>query len=104
LTEKGEQTIKVCGLNRPLLERGRQLAFSQVRYAVRAWSDAHASADMESAARALWTLRDQPHADVLQAMFRQVDLPGARDIFDGDDQLIATLRFPGLRSELVEAI
>ena len=77
-----EQTIKVCGLNRPLLERGRQLAFNQVRYAVRAWWEAHSSADLESVAQALWTLRDQPHADVLHAMLRQAELPGARDIFE----------------------
>ncbi|WP_370946325.1 HNH endonuclease [Amycolatopsis sp. cg5] len=88
LTDKGAATIKVCGLDRPLLERGRQRAFQQVKYAVAAWD----RGDDRAKSQAAWTLREQPHADVFHAMLRQADSPGAREIFDGDDVLIARLR------------
>jgi len=98
LTIKGEQTIQVCGLNRASLERGRQNAFDQVCGLVTRWWEMRESGDSHAEARAIWTLCDQPHGDVLHAMLRQAELPGARDIFRGDDRLIARLRLPDLRS------
>jgi len=95
LTEKGRQTIDVCGLNRPLLERGRAAAVEQVAALVTRWHDG--AGDVRN--RALWTLKDQPHADVLHAMLRQAQLPGARTVF-GDDKLVALLRNRELRRAL----
>ena len=80
LTEKGRQTIEVCGLNRPLLERGRAAAVHQVAALLTRWR--LGGEDVRRAA--LWTLHDQPHADVLHAMFRQATLPGASAIFSRD--------------------
>lgn len=97
LTEKGRQTIEVCGLNRPLLERGRAAAVHQVAALVTHWW----LGDADVRRTALWTLRDQPHADVLHAMFRQATLPGARAIFREDDDLITLLRNEELRDALV---
>jgi hypothetical protein len=96
LTEKGRQTIEVCGLNRPLLERGRAAAVHQVAALVTHWW----LGDADVRRSALWTLRDQPHADVLHAMLRQATLPGARTIFR-DEDLVTLLCNEELRGALV---
>ncbi|MEV4596415.1 HNH endonuclease [Amycolatopsis sp. NPDC049253] len=96
LTDKGRATIEVCGLNRPLLERGRAAAVDQVAALVFHWRNG----DADTRRRAIWTLRDQPHADVLHAMLRQALLPGAPRIFS-DASLLDLLRDADLRAELL---
>ncbi|WP_326567991.1 HNH endonuclease [Amycolatopsis rhabdoformis] len=96
LTDKGRATIEVCGLNRPLLERGRAAAVDQVAALVTHWW----LGTPPVRRRAIWTLRDQPHADVLHAMLRQSQLPGAPRIFT-DPALLDLLRNPDLRAELL---
>ncbi|MEV6896809.1 HNH endonuclease [Amycolatopsis sp. NPDC051372] len=96
LTDKGRATIEVCGLNRPLLERGRAAAVDQVAALVFHWWNGSA----ETRRRAIWTLRDQPHADVLHAMLRQALLPGAPRIFS-DASLLDLLRDSELRAALL---
>ncbi|QRP45467.1 HNH endonuclease [Amycolatopsis sp. FDAARGOS 1241] len=94
LTDKGRATIEVCGLNRPLLERGRAAAVEQVAALVTHWWLGSADARR----RAVWTLQDQPHADVLHAMLRQASLPGASRVLDPD--LLPLLQDPALRTAL----
>ncbi|WP_328606099.1 HNH endonuclease [Amycolatopsis sp. NBC_00345] len=94
-TEKGRTTIAVCGLNRPLLERGRAAAVDQVAALIFRWR----TGVPETRDRAVWTLRDQPHADVLQAMLRQASMPGASRVF-GDNELLDLLRDEELRRAL----
>jgi hypothetical protein len=96
LSEKGRTTIDVCGLNRPLLERGRAAAVDQVAALVFRWWEGAP----EVRRRAVWTLRDQPHADVLQAMLRQSRLPGAPRVF-ADSDLVDLLRDEDLRAALL---
>ncbi|SFG77268.1 hypothetical protein SAMN04489731_101427 [Amycolatopsis regifaucium] len=48
----------------------------------------------------VWTLLDQPHADVLHAMLRQAGMPGARAVFRSDDDLVSLLRAPELAEDL----
>ncbi|ANN20905.1 HNH endonuclease [Amycolatopsis orientalis] len=100
LTEKGEQTIKVCGLNRAQLARGRETAVNQVSALVVGWWTARALGDDVKRRAMAWTLLDQPHADVLHAMLRQAKMPGARAVFRSDDELIDLLRAPELAEDL----
>ncbi|MGY6656526.1 HNH endonuclease [Amycolatopsis sp. TRM77291] len=100
LTAKGEQTIKVCGLNRAQLARGRETAVNQVSALVMGWWAARELGDDGKRRAMVWTLLDQPHADVLHAMLRQAGMPGARAVFRADDELIALLRAPELAEDL----
>ncbi|WP_410656702.1 HNH endonuclease [Amycolatopsis sp. lyj-112] len=100
LTAKGEQTIKVCGLNRAQLARGRETAVNQVSALVTGWWNARERGDEVKRRAMIWTLLDQPHADVLHAMLRQAGMPGARAVFRADDVLIGLLRAPELTEDL----
>lgn len=100
LTEKGEQTLKVCGLNRAQLARGRETAVNQVSALVTGWWNARELGDEVKRRAMVWTLLDQPHADVLHAMLRQARMPGARAVFRADDALIGLLRTPELAEDL----
>ncbi|WP_410577353.1 HNH endonuclease [Amycolatopsis sp. lyj-108] len=100
LTAKGEQTIKVCGLNRAQLARGRETAVNQVSALVMGWWTARELGDDRRRRAMVWTLRDQPHADVLHAMLRQAGMPGARAVFRADEELIDLLRAPELAEDL----
>lgn len=46
LTDKGEVTIEVCDLNRPLLQRGRVNSRTNVESSLLRWSSAHRSGDL----------------------------------------------------------
>jgi hypothetical protein len=100
LSEKGAQTIRVCGLNRAQLARGRETAVHQVSALVAGWWNARELGDEAKRRAMVWTMLDQPHADVLHAMLRQAGMPGARAVFRADDALIDRLRAPELVEDL----
>ncbi|MEU4669133.1 hypothetical protein AB0F91_14405 [Amycolatopsis sp. NPDC023774] len=56
--------------------------------------------DTQTRRRAIWTPRDQRHADVLHAVLRQAWLPGAPRIFP-DAALLDLLHDAGLRAALL---
>ncbi|MCO6006512.1 HNH endonuclease [Actinoallomurus purpureus] len=92
LTAKGEVTIQVFGLNRADLVRGRAGAF-HTRRAVLCHARSLLYGDRKDEAdRCLRALAEEPHASVLHAMLRSVDLPGAVVVLGAD--VVAALRDP----------
>jgi len=98
LTPGGEETIRVFGLNRGDLRRGRELAFA-TRRAVLCEADALlALGRTDEAAWYLHALADEPHATVLHAMLRSASMPGAAEVLGRD--VLAALTNPALLAEL----
>lgn len=62
LTDKGRETIEVCGLNRFVLARARQQAYRVVVLCLREWQRSEGTEPAEL----LTTIREQPCADVCQ--------------------------------------
>lgn len=100
LTEKGRQSIEVFGLNRPALARGRQQAFQVVVMCLRQWPGAVSGSSVYQPDLLVHIIREQPCADVCQAMLRQITMPGAAVIFRGMPEVVAALSDPRLRDEL----
>ncbi|MFI5865360.1 HNH endonuclease [Streptomyces sp. NPDC051546] len=84
ITAKGEETIRVFGLGRPTLERGRAKAYVRCKSMLRDWSVQLEKGKEGDAREVLESLMVQPFADVLYAMVRRLNDPGAAAIF-GDD-------------------
>ncbi|MEV0394529.1 HNH endonuclease [Polymorphospora rubra] len=103
LTPKDGATIEVCGLNRPLLARGRMQALRVVILCLERWRSAHTTGDRPSMDEAVLTVREQPFADVCQAMLRQAVAPGAANAFSLPAPLLPLLRSPELRAALLLA-
>jgi uncharacterized protein with PIN domain len=101
LTEKGQSTLDVCGLNRFTLTRARQQARRVVVQCLRLWRHAMAENDEDQIAELVQTIREQPCADVCQAMLRQVELPGANTVFAEVLDVVELLREPGVRAALL---
>jgi hypothetical protein len=101
LTEKGRETIKVCGLNRFVLARARQQAFRVVVLCLREWRRATAGELALPPAELLNTIREQPCADVCQAMLRQVHQPGAAVVFAEVPDVMELLRDRLIRDALL---
>ncbi|MEU4160982.1 hypothetical protein [Actinoplanes sp. NPDC026670] len=101
LTEKGRASIDVFGLNRPILARGRQQAFNVVVMCLRQWPDAVSGKSAYQPDQVVHIIREQPCADVCQAMLRQVELPGASVVFKDVPEIVAVLRDEGLRGALL---
>ncbi|MFF5100802.1 MULTISPECIES: HNH endonuclease [Actinosynnema] len=111
LTARGEVTVEVCGLNRDLLTRGRQCAYDTMTMLLPQWlhivqqtagvDNFLASASPEEGPPALVsaekTIKGQPFADVLHAMARQADQPGADVIFSDRVDILEILRSPLFR-------
>jgi len=87
LTDKGRSTIEVFGLWRPILEVGRAKAFVRCKAMLSYWLD---STDPAEADEVYTSLRLQPFADVLYAMMRAKDSPGAPVAFG--NKAVAALR------------
>jgi hypothetical protein len=94
VTDRGAATIEVCGLNRPVLTRGRVAARSTVERCVRMWDRARKIGDAELAAELVLTVHEQPFADVCQAMLRAARQPGAQLVLA--PELVRLLRLPAL--------
>lgn len=101
LTNKGEETIKVFGLNRSILVRGRLNAYRITPLLLREWRIAVAKGDFEDAADCAATIWEQPTADVVHAMFHQALTPGAEDIFVDESEALTLLRDPDVRTALL---
>jgi hypothetical protein len=101
LTARGEQTIQVCGLNRFPLARARQNVYRLVVLCLRAWAAAVAGAGTYDPAQLLHMIREQPCADVCQAMLRQVGQPGAATVFADVPDIVELLRDRQVRDALL---
>jgi hypothetical protein len=101
LTVKGQESIRVFGLNRPALARGRQQAFEVVVMCLLHWPEALSGQGRYQPDRLVHVIREQPCADVCQAMLRQVELPGAAVIFKDVPEIVAALRDERLRGALL---
>ncbi|GAA3056734.1 HNH endonuclease [Actinokineospora globicatena] len=100
LTERGEVTEQVCGLNRDILTRGRQQARITLGFLFERWETAERVDDGETMRRVIRTVREQPFADVVQAMVRYSTRPGAEEIFSDQPEVLAVLLRPRLREQL----
>ncbi|PPK63885.1 HNH endonuclease [Actinokineospora auranticolor] len=100
LTDRGAGTIDICGLNRDILTRGRQNARSTLVFLFERWAVAHRTDDRATADRVIDTVREQPFADVVQAMLRYSTRPGAADVFSEQPEVLDVLRHPDLRARL----
>ncbi|WP_415954338.1 hypothetical protein [Streptomyces sp. KLOTTS4A1] len=101
-TDKGWTTIKVLGLNLPerRLVDGRKKARVNIRVVLRGWHRARLEGDADAQREALDTLKEQPFADVWQAMLRQAELPGAHLVMnDEPPEILSLLRDEQLRTE-----
>jgi hypothetical protein len=101
LSRKGEATIEICNLNRPLLERGRIQGRRVVELCLKAWKAARQADDTTAMHDAILTVREQPFADVCQAMLRQAQSPGAEIIFSDTPALLSVLRLLDVRTALM---
>ncbi|GAA2698034.1 hypothetical protein [Actinoplanes palleronii] len=101
LTEKGRHTIEVFGLNRYPLARARQNVYEVVILCLRAWPGAVRGENNYRPATLLHMIRQQPCADVCQAMLRQVEQPGAAVIFAGLPEIVKVLRDREVRKALL---
>ncbi|GLZ43140.1 HNH endonuclease [Actinokineospora sp. NBRC 105648] len=81
LTERGEVTERVCGLNRDILTRGRQNARTTLGFLIGSWQSARSVADTSTMEQVVRTVHEQPFADVVQAMLRYSTRPGAAEVF-----------------------
>jgi hypothetical protein len=98
LTQSGVESIRVFGLNRADLTRGRELAFT-TRAAVLCRADDLLAAGREGeAVRCLRALAEEPHASVLHEMLRAAALPGAATVLGAD--VLAALTSPELLAAL----
>ncbi|WP_327044329.1 HNH endonuclease [Microbispora sp. NBC_01189] len=95
LTSRGGVTIGVFGLNRADLVRGRASAFVRTVSMLRDRARLLQSSDHEEAAEIAASLRDQPFADVLYAMLRYRDMPGADRVLRGGE-VVDALADPAL--------
>jgi hypothetical protein len=93
LTHKGCVTIEIFQLNRGDLRRGREVAFARCKSMLRDYLSLEASGRLDEAATTKLALEEQPFADVLHAMYRVVDVPGAETVLGGPDVLTVIRRW-----------
>ena len=84
-TDKGCVTVKVFQLNRADLRKGRADAFIRCKSMLRDYLNLEASGKSEEAVSTKLALERQPFADVLDAMYRVADSPGAAVVLGGAD-------------------
>lgn len=109
VTPKGAETIKVFGLQRPALQRGRAAAFVRCRVMVIHAAQQSAIGQDKEAQEVEDALCVQPFADVLYSMVRVMHLPGAAAVLGsevvealhrGATQVSSSVAaFPGQRTE-----
>jgi uncharacterized protein (TIGR02646 family) len=98
LTDQGTQSIRVFGLNRSDLTRGREVAFATRAAVLCRADDLLALGRADDAIRCLRALAEEPHASVLHEMLRTMVLPGAADVLGHD--VLAALGNPDLLAAL----
>lgn len=100
-TDKGRATIELLGLNLEArgLVAGRKSARNFMGILLEAWGRARQHGNAKAERNSLRALREQPFADVFQAMLRQAVLPmGALTMADESPEIIALLRDEELRA------
>ncbi|MFI9006224.1 HNH endonuclease [Actinosynnema sp. NPDC053489] len=100
-TAKGEATIDVCGLNRPVLTQGRVHARRVVLMCLARWAAGRERGAADDVRDAVLTVRGQPFADVCQAMLRLARSPGAERVFEESPWALPVLRDDELRAQLL---
>ncbi|NUR52171.1 MAG: HNH endonuclease [Hamadaea sp.] len=98
LTARGEATIEVCGLNRPILTRGRLAARTTIERCLRMWDRARRLGEPELAAELLDTAREQPFTAVAYAMVRTAESPAAAAVLPAE--IVRLLRLTPVRRAL----
>ncbi len=91
LTPKGEASIEVFGLNRPVLVKGRTEACTRARLFLGQWRSSWRNGDRDTAGQIVRLAWNQPLADVLASMFHQAVHPAAAALFAGEPDLLALL-------------
>jgi HNH endonuclease len=86
-TRKGCVTIDVFQLNRGDLRRGREMAFARCKSMLRDYLNSTRSGRIDDANDTRLALEGQPFADVLHAMYRVIDMPGAELVLGGPEVL-----------------
>lgn len=99
LTQQGETTMKIFGLNRRDLARGRAGAFAIAKAALCRAHDLLAQDRHDEASDCMCALTEQPHASVLYEMCRSANLPGAWEVLGAD--VVAALTDPAVQNLLV---
>jgi hypothetical protein len=87
ITHKGHVTIEVFQLNRADLRKGRADAFIRCKSMLRDYLNLETSGKNDEAGDTKLALERQPFADVLHAMYKVADLPGAATVLGGSDVL-----------------
>ncbi|WP_416981522.1 HNH endonuclease [Streptomyces sp. T028] len=95
-TAKGVETIRVFGLTRPVLEIGRSRAYVRCKSMLRDWVRLEEECRTGEAQEVISSLRMHPFGDVLYAMVRRVESPGAAAAFGGE--VVDALR--GIKREM----
>ena len=102
LSPKGTESIRVFGLNRADLTRGREVAFTTRAAVLCNADDLLAANRVDEAIRCLRALAEEPHASVLHEMLRAAPLPGAAVVLGAD--VVASLTNPALLDVLRSAV
>lgn len=84
-TRKGEETLRVFGLNRPELLLGRQDAYIKCCDVVSAWHRNILKGDRTGAERRAYALHREPFADVLRALEDLARLPHAHLLLGSEE-------------------
>ncbi|NEY33198.1 HNH endonuclease [Streptomyces sp. PRKS01-65] len=98
LSAKGEASIRVFKLNRPVLVKGRTDAYTRACVFLEAWHAAHRCGDRRRAETLVAVAWNQPLADVLASMFHQAAHPAGPALFAGEGDLYALLTDPETRA------
>ncbi|GHA10219.1 HNH endonuclease [Streptomyces echinoruber] len=91
LSPRGEASIRVFGLNRPVLIKGRIDAYTRAQLFLGQWNSAWRQGDRNTASRIVDLAWNQPLADVLASMFHQAAHPAATALFAGEEKLLTLL-------------
>ncbi|MFG2953316.1 HNH endonuclease [Streptomyces sp. NPDC048291] len=98
LTDRGRACIEVFGLNRAVLVKGRTDAYSTATDSVELWRIAMDRGQHDKATRIVRVAWNRPLIDVLVAMFHQSGHPAADALFVAEEETLALLRDPELRT------
>jgi hypothetical protein len=100
-TEKGRATIGLFGLNDEPLPRARLNARTNVESCLLRWAAEPDTGKPIAMHELIRTVREQPCAEVCQAMLRQAVGPGAKTVFRKTPGVLAVLRSPEIRAALL---
>jgi 5-methylcytosine-specific restriction endonuclease McrA len=98
LTARGGESIRVFGLNRDDLAKGRMIAFETRGAVLCRAQDLLRQERTTDAHRCLQALSEEPHASVLHEMLRSADMPGAVEVLG--EEVVTALRDPRVLAAL----